>query len=102
MQMRCKAEEGHRRDPPFGRIEVEPLVADAVVARERMVEVVVPFAEGEEVEPPAVARGLVVLVRLLAVDVRGGVDQERAVVEDDQADEAAPEETADGAAEGEA
>ena len=61
---------------------------------ELVVEVVVALAVGQEGEPAVVARAVLVAVRLAAEGVRGGVDEEREVVADDEAQHAREQEHA--------
>ena len=76
LEMRGEAEGLHRPYEPFRRIVLVPLDGVAVVSWELVVEVVIPFADGDKRSDHMVLGSVFVVERSLAEPVSEGVDAE--------------------------
>jgi len=81
---------------PFRRIILVPLDSVPVIHRELVVEIVVPFANGDEGGDEMVSGGVLVIKRSLAQPMRKGVNAECAMMNKTQSDQPGIDQTAAG------
>ena len=89
----------HRADDPGGRIELATAEAVGRRAREGVVIVVPGLAEGRQREPEDVGRVVLDVEAPAPEEVADRVDGPRHVVDEEDADEAAPQQAGEGAGE---
>ena len=76
LEVRCESKRGHGPDEPLGRVILEPLDSVPEIHRELVVEIVVSLADGAESSEEVVARGVLVIKRLVSKPMSQGIDTE--------------------------